>query len=181
MATTEAREAIRVGRKAVREAAVEPSENGNGVSAKFVVAPNAEPSPLEDPKEQEDILNPQPEQCTIGGQPVDLHELSARSSRMFASLLQEVFIDLGESGKKSHKETLPGRVVSVIANTYNDRIMPLIACATAPAGVLSDAEVRDLASDIDSRLQYQEMSKIIVTLMMKYLPKSKNGAAPKNG
>ena len=181
MATTEAREAIREGRKAVREAAVEHGTNGNGVSAKFIATPAEESSPLEDPKVQESILDPSPEQCTIGGEDVELHELSARSSRAFASLLQDVFIDLGESGKRSSKETLPGRVVSAIANGYNDRIMPIIAYATAPAGSISEEQVRVAARDIDSRLQYQEMSRIIVMLMVKYLPKSKNGTAPKNG
>ena len=188
MATTETREAIRAGRKAVRETIEEASENGhangNGVAAKFLAPPtppSAEPSPLEDLKTQEDIVDPVPEPVTIGGEPVELHELSARASRAFASLLQDVFIDLGESGKRSHKETLPGRVVSAIANDYNDRIMPIIALATAPAGSVSEDESKAIARDIDSRLQYPEMSRIIVMLMVKYLPKSKNGTAPKNG
>ena len=188
MPSTEKRDAIRAGRAAAREEAESasqvdyPVEGGGVIAAKFVSPVEAEKSPLEDAKVQEDIIAPKPDVTTIGGDEVELHELSAKNSRALSSLLQDVFLDLRENGKSTTPESLTMRAVSVIASSYNDRIMLVIASATKPAGEVSDNEAKLLARTIDEILEYSELSKIIITLMSKYLPKpAKNGASRKNG
>jgi hypothetical protein len=187
VASQEKREAIRAEREAHRDEQLAhtdaPTEGGSvSTVAKFVAPPQAEKSPLEDASTQEEIITPKPDVTTIGGDDVELHELSAKQSRALSSILQDAFLDLRETGKTTTPESLTMRAVSVIASSYNDRIMLIIASATKPAGEISDNEVKLLARTIDEILQYTELSKIIVQLMTKYLPKpSKNGAARKNG
>jgi hypothetical protein len=170
-----------VASEATRET-LRASRKGIG-SAKFVVKPKPETSALEDPEKQDEILNPAPLVATIGGEPVEIHELAAKYSRALCALTQTCIIDLF-SGPKGDGATFSTRLAALIVERYNDRMLPFIARSTKAAGEISDSDLPKLTGEIDDKMRYDEMTNIMVRMLnanrvIESLT-PKNGAA-KNG
>jgi hypothetical protein len=165
MASEEKRDTLRASRKGIG-------------SSKFVVKPKPETSALEDPEKQDEILNPQPLVATIGGEPVEIHELSAKQSRSLCGLVQAVVVDLF-SGPKGDGATFSTRLAALVAERYSDRIMPFIARSTKPAGEVKDEDVPSLVADFDQKMRYDELVVVLVAVLNRN--KIIEALTPRNG
>ena len=157
MASDEKRAAIRDNRAAGKNA---PATR----AVKFIAKPKPEASPLEDEAAQDAILNPPVLQATIGGEPVDIHELAAKHARGLYGLMQATLVDLFSSQKVGEANFVM-LLAAIVAERYSDRIMPFIARSTQPAGELAESEVSKLAAQIDADITYDEMAVVLALII----------------
>jgi hypothetical protein len=153
------------------------SRKGIG-SSKFVAKPKPETSALEDPEKQDEILNPAPLVATIGGEPVEIHELAAKYSRALCGLLQGIIVDLF-SGPKGDGATFSTRLAALVAERYSDRMLPFIARSLKAAGETKDEDLAAIVADIDTRMRYDEMTAILINIINKN--KIIESLTPRNG
>ncbi len=158
MASAEKREAIRA---SIKEAKATTTAGG----AKFVAAPKPKASPLEDEATQAEILNPAPLAVTIGGEPVEIHELAAKHARALCGLMQTAIADLFAEQPTSAASTFSMRLAALVAERYGDRVLPFIARSTAPAGEIAESDVPRLAAEIDARMDYAELAVVLAMVI----------------
>ena len=165
MASEESREELRRNRKAAAELAKNAQPAAASGSVKFKAKPKPEPSELEDPAKQDEILDPPTLSTTVGGEPFELHELSAKQARRFAGFIRGAAFDLFQERKPNDSVRFTELLTALIAKDHEDEFLTFIARASKPPFEVKDAEVPEIAGKISEALRYDELMGLLVVIL----------------
>lgn len=140
------------------------AKNRGAANRGFLSSADVPQNSLDDPQTQNEIIHPEALSVKIGGRLYQLYPLSSRRRMALIGLIHGIATSSFQDDVRiGNGASFALRMRAIVAERYLDRLMPIVAAATAEPGALKQQEIDELTFEFlgDDGIKYDEITPVI--------------------